>query len=74
MAKKLYQFMFIDVFNEPDDVVGSGFAQDVFAVCFNGPFTDAELTCYLFVVELPFDEANDFQFTKGKGGTFRGTF
>jgi len=73
MTNKLYQFMFIDVFNEADDIVGSGFAKDVFAVCFNGPFADAELTGYLFVVEFPFDKANDFQFTKGKGGTFCGT-
>ncbi len=74
MTKKLYQFMFIDVFNEADNVVGSGFAKDVLAVCFDGPFTDAQLTCYLFVVEFPFDKADDFQFTKGKRGTFRGTF
>jgi hypothetical protein len=74
MTKKLYQFMFIDVFNEPDDVVGSGFAENVLAMRFNGPFADAQLTGYLFVVEFPFDKANDFQFTKGKGGTVRGTF
>lgn len=73
MTKKLYQFMFVDIFNEPDDVVGSGFAQYVFAVCFNGPFTDAQLSCYLFVAEFPFNQANDFQFAKGKGGAFCST-
>lgn len=73
MTKKLYQFMFIDVFNEPDDIVGSGFAKDVLAVGFNGPFADAELSGYLFIAEFPFDKANYFQFTKGKGSTCCGT-
>ncbi len=35
--------MFIDVLNEPDYVVCSGFAENVLPVCFYGSLTDAQV-------------------------------
>lgn len=72
MAKKLDQFMFIYIFNEADDVVGPGLAKDVFAVSFNGPLADAQLSGNLSVVEFPFYKTDDFQFAKSKGSIFGG--
>ena len=74
MAKNLHQFMFVHVLDEANHIVCLCFTKNVLAVGFNGPLADAKVAGDLFVTEFPFNKADDFQFSFGKGRTCAGCF
>ena len=48
----LNNFLFYGELNKSGHALGIGFTEDVFTMCFNGPFADKKFFAYLSIIEF----------------------
>ena len=63
---RLNEVIGVSVFDQADQIIGTCFTEDVFAVCFYCSFRDKQLLSNLFVGEFFTDQLENFAFSVGE--------